>query len=66
VIAFGLTGSISDYYEDIDTSNTINGKPIYYLVGQSNVVIDGTSNCGYLGLISCDNITAVNLDTSTI
>jgi parallel beta-helix repeat protein len=59
VNSLGITGgSLSDLVQDIDTSNTFKGKPIWYLVGQSNVVIDGTSNCGYLGLISCDNITA--------
>jgi len=52
---------LSDFYQDIDTSNTINGKPIYYLVDQSDQVFDGT-RIGYFGLVSCDNITANNID----
>ena len=52
---------LSDFYQDIDTSNTINSKPIYYLVDQSDQVFDGT-RIGYFGLVSCDNITANNID----
>jgi len=55
-----------DYYHDIDTSNTINGKPIYYLVGQSDITLDETDNLGYLGLISCTNITAENADANGV
>jgi len=56
-------GGISDFYQDIDTSNTINGKPIYYLIEQSNITLDETKNIGYLGLISCTNVTVKNSDT---
>ncbi len=49
------------YQQDIDTSNTINGKPIYYIVGQSNLVFNETMSIGYLGLISCNNIKVENL-----
>ncbi len=51
---------------DIDTSNTINGKPMYYLIGQSDLTIDETNNPGYVGLISCTNITVMNADVSGI
>ena len=58
---FGITGDdISDYIEDIDTSNTINGNPVYYLVGRSGLVFDGVP-MGYLALISCNNITVKNV-----
>jgi parallel beta-helix repeat protein len=53
---------ISDYYQDVDTSNTINGKPIYYLIGDHDRIIDDSDNIGYLSLISCANITVHNLD----
>ncbi|MCG2825186.1 MAG: right-handed parallel beta-helix repeat-containing protein [Thermoplasmatales archaeon] len=49
-------------YQDIDTSNTVNGKPIYYLFEQSNLVFDETMRIGYLGLVSCTNITIRNLE----
>jgi len=46
---------LSTYLEDIDISNTVNGQPIYYLVGQEGVSID-SSDVGYLGLVNCTNI----------
>jgi parallel beta-helix repeat protein len=50
---------VGAFYQDIDSSNTINGRPIAYLVGQSNVNVH---DFGYLGLISCKNVTAENAD----
>jgi len=59
---FSITGtSIESYYQDIDTSNTINGKPIYYHVEEENEVFDNI-RVGYLALISCKNIMAENLE----
>ena len=59
---FGVYGSdISYYYQDVDTSNTINGKPIYYIIEQKGLVFDETMSIGYLGLISCSNIIMRNL-----
>lgn len=55
----------SDFYHDIDTSNTINGKPIYYLIEQENLTVDGSAmDIGYLGLVSCENILVKNLAVS--
>jgi parallel beta-helix repeat protein len=48
---------VGAFYQDIDTSNLMNGKPIEYLVEQSNVNVH---DFGYLGLISCKNVTAKN------
>jgi parallel beta-helix repeat protein len=34
---FGVSGvNLSDYIQDIDISNKVNGKPVYYWVGQQN------------------------------
>lgn len=56
---------LATYYQDIDISNTVDGKPIYYLVNKSNLRIDGAkTTIGYLSLISCNNITVTNLETS--
>jgi len=57
-----IAGGINDFYIDIDTSNTVNGKIIYYLVEESNMTLDETDNVGYLGLVSCSNITLKNSD----
>jgi|GEM_PF-2558847 len=65
--SFDVTGgAVTDFYQDIDTSNTINGKPIYYLVEIANMTVDETSNAGYLRLVACDNITLENLDMSDL
>lgn len=47
--------------QDIDTSNTINGKPIYYLVNQADVVIDSSWNAGYVGIVDSIDITVKDL-----
>jgi len=53
---------LSDADNDIDTSNMVNGKSVYYLRGLSNQTYDETFNIGFLGLINCTNITVKNLD----
>ncbi|MCG2826296.1 MAG: right-handed parallel beta-helix repeat-containing protein, partial [Thermoplasmatales archaeon] len=58
---FGVYGvGLSDFYQDIDISNMINSKPIYYMVEQSHLVFDGIE-VGYLGLVSCNNLLVKNL-----
>ena len=43
---FRLWGSIdSDYYNNVDLTNTVNGKPIYYLQGVSDKVYDTSCKC---------------------
>lgn len=49
-----------DFIQDIDTSNTINGKPVYYLVNENNKEISGEA--GFVGLVNSSNITAKNLN----
>jgi parallel beta-helix repeat protein len=51
---------------DIDPSNTIDGKPIYYLVNQSGLVISPKDypEIGYLALVNCINMTVRNLQLS--
>jgi parallel beta-helix repeat protein len=47
------------FVQDIDSSNTANGKPIYYLTNVNNAEVDPT-NCpdaGYLALVNCTNVT---------
>lgn len=45
--------------QDIDTSNTIDGKPIYYLVNETDREISGEA--GFVGLINSTNITVKDL-----
>ena len=45
---------------DVDTSNTVNGKPIIYWVDQHNKAVP--AGACYVALIACSNITVENLD----
>ena len=45
----------------IYTSNLVNGKRVYYLVNESDLVIDESSDAGVVYSINCNNITAKNL-----
>ena len=60
---FGVFGtSFSHFMNDIDVSNTVDGKSIHYLINQHNMLI--SSEAGYVGLINCTGITAENLNLS--
>ena len=59
---FGISGyDFSDFNNHIDTSNTVDGKPIYYLKGVSHTVYDAQTNVGTFCLIKCNNITIKDL-----
>ncbi len=49
-----------DLTNDVDSSNTVNGKPIYYWVGEHDRTVP--TDAGYVALINCRNITAENLN----
>jgi parallel beta-helix repeat protein len=51
------------YIQDIDTNNTVDGKPVHYLVNQHDYPIP--SGAGYVGLINCVNITVRNLSLAS-
>jgi parallel beta-helix repeat protein len=60
VISYDLQGFIND----IDTSNTVNGKPVYYWISKTNQVVP--RDAGAVALINCANITVQDLEiTST-
>ena len=67
---FGIYGyEISHFYQDIDKSNLVDNKPIYYWTneknapnGCKNAVISDLNNTGFVALVSCDNITVKNLN----
>jgi parallel beta-helix repeat protein len=62
---FDVDGNVlSDFVNYIASSNLVNGKPVYYLMNQSNIVISPTTyskGVGYLGLINCKNVTMQGL-----
>jgi parallel beta-helix repeat protein len=52
----------SSFVQDIDSSNTANGKPIYYWVNQKGKTVP--PDAGYIVLINCQDITVENVDIS--
>jgi parallel beta-helix repeat protein len=53
---------VEDFHHDIDASNTMQGKPIYYFYDKKDMVIDKKSNTGYIILALCQNIMVRDLD----
>jgi len=58
---FGVAGGdFSDFIHDIDSSNTVDGKPVYYWINRRDVSIP--SDAGYVALINSYNITVRGLE----
>lgn len=53
-----ISESQNGYINDVDSSNTVDGKPIIYWVNQGDKTVP--SDAGYVALISCTNITVQN------
>ena len=60
--------TLTEFYEnierlscnDVDTSNTVNGKPIYYYINESD--LDVPLNAGQVIFVNCSNSSISNLD----
>lgn len=59
---FVYGASVKTNTNDIDQSNTVNGKPVIYWVNQQDK--ETPLDVGYLALVNCSNITVKNLDLS--
>ncbi len=58
-VGFKLWGSdLQHNMHSIDTTNTVNGKPVYFLVNQSNVQVP--TNAGWIVAVNCANIAVEN------
>lgn len=55
-------GTENELRHDIGTDNTVNGKPVYYLVDERDRTLP--KDAGYVALVSCDNITVRDLELS--
>ncbi|MCK4477525.1 S8 family serine peptidase [Candidatus Bathyarchaeota archaeon] len=55
-------GTLSDYMNDIDDSNTVDGKPVYYWVNQHNKSIP--SDAGYVAILNSTQIIVKDLNLS--
>ena len=61
---FGVVGgALSDFVNNVDTSNLVDGKPVYYLMNKSDITISPEvyPEVGYLGLVNCENVTVQGL-----
>jgi parallel beta-helix repeat protein len=46
--------TLPDYVQDIDTSNTVCGKPMYYWINRQNATVP--ADAGYVALVNCTGI----------
>ena len=54
---FYISGEVlSDFIQDINISNTVDGKPIYYLLNEHDRILDASNNSGFVGIINSSNI----------
>ncbi|RZN34682.1 MAG: hypothetical protein EF813_09715 [Methanosarcinales archaeon] len=53
--------AIHSFDDDVDTTNLVNGKPIYYIKNASDLTIDGTTNAGTVYCVNCANVTVKDL-----
>jgi parallel beta-helix repeat protein len=62
---FGVIGETPDQFiQNIDTSNMVDGKPVYYLLNKSDIVINPSTypSVGFLALINSRNVTVEGLE----
>jgi parallel beta-helix repeat protein len=61
---FGVNGStLDDFMQDIDVSNKVDGRSIYYLVNSGGVSLSGSvaADVGYLAIVNSSNVDATGL-----
>ncbi|VVB85693.1 Cell surface glycoprotein [uncultured archaeon] len=65
-VNFQLEGlSDSQFDNEIDTSNLVNGRPIFYVKGAANSVYDSSINAGTFYCISCINVTIKEMNLNS-
>ena len=55
----GLCGELSHFTHNIDTTNKVNGKSIYYWINKQNQQVP--NDAGYVGIINCTDVTVKDL-----
>jgi parallel beta-helix repeat protein len=61
---FGVYGDLPSYFlNDVDASNTVDGKPVYYWINRQDMEVP--LGVGYLALVSCTRITVENLNLTS-
>jgi parallel beta-helix repeat protein len=58
---FGVDGDgIEYYFHEVDTTNTVDGKPVYYLVEEEDIIINSTIGAGTVYIIACEDIVVMD------
>jgi parallel beta-helix repeat protein len=61
---FGVDGyNLSHFMNYVDTSNMVNGKPLYYLVNRRDMMVP--LDAGYVAIVNCTHITVQNLSLAS-
>ncbi|MCP4453353.1 MAG: hypothetical protein GY809_17990, partial [Planctomycetes bacterium] len=58
--SFSIVAKDTQYEQTIDTTNLINGLPIYYLVGQGGITLDETTPAACVYAVKCSNLVIAN------
>lgn len=60
---FALSGnSDSNFDNHIDSSNLVDGKPIYYIKNAVDIIYDSSTSAGTFYCIGCENVTLKDMD----
>jgi parallel beta-helix repeat protein len=62
---FGVEGNgLADFLNDIDESNTVNGKPVRYLINQHGLIVNSSNfgDAGFIGFVNSTNIAVEDLE----
>jgi len=62
--SFVCRGAAKDFVQDIDTTNTLNGKPLYYLLNKTGTVVASDANAAAVFAVNCTNITVRDMTFS--
>jgi parallel beta-helix repeat protein len=54
---------LSSYLNYVDTSNTVDGRPVYYWINKHDMTVP--SNVGYVALVNCTRMAVQNLDLAS-
>ncbi|WP_371804270.1 NosD domain-containing protein [Candidatus Lokiarchaeum ossiferum] len=57
---------VDSFNHNIDTSNKLNGKSIYYYENQANIIMSGNLDVGQILLVNCEDSIITNLEISEV
>ncbi len=55
---------LAAYIHDIDTTNTVNDKPVHYYVGETGLRLQAPLDAGFLAIVNSQDVTLRNLEMS--